>query len=276
MRRQLSGPMIFYPTGRSIPGVLETVVNSLRLFLPDISISHYYTVNNPAGSHRYQKWSQSSKESILLLPDLDTVHVAAFEDAGTAKEGVDWLFHVSITDTESRGVRCIIVDLGFSEEVVTEHLSSLLDFSDSLAMSFCIESGHLHDLEDFSDQNQLGPHWLKMMGKSVDPRKIKYSDVLKQEVVDVEQNPCHNHVVGAIDFTAAWTMYLGQSFLDSIDATKLEQLDAKIYQLSDSLVRVTLFDDPFSFASVSSIQRLWDFRATLELDQTAHKLVRPW
>ncbi|MBL8816789.1 MAG: hypothetical protein JNL58_12215 [Planctomyces sp.] len=276
MRRQLSGPMIFYSTGHSIPWVLETVVDSLRLFLPDMSISHYYAVNDPAASHRYRRWSQSSLESILQLPDLDAVHVAAFEDAGTAKEGVDWLFHVSVTDTESRGVRCIIVDLGFSEEVVTEHLSTLLNFSDSLAKAFCIESGHLHDLEDFSDQNQLGPHWFKMKGKPVEPRKIKYSDVLKQEIVDVELNPCHNHVVGAIDFTAAWTMYLGQSFLDSIDATKLGQLDAKICQLSDSLVRVTLFDDPFSFASASSIERLWDFRATLELDQIAHKFVRPW
>lgn len=276
MRRQVSGPLIFYPAGHSIHGVLETVLDSLRLLLPDIAISHYYAITGSGASHRYRKWSQNSLEPTLQLPDLATVHVAAFEDVGSAKDGVDWLFHVSITETESRGVKCIVLDLGFGEEIVTQDLSGMLNFSDSLAKTFCIESGHLHDVEDFSDQNQLGPHWFKMKGKPLDPKKIKYSDVLKQESVDVEQNPCHVHVVGAIDFTAAWTMYLGQTFLDSIDATKLEQLDAHICHLSDSLVRATLFDDPFSFATVQNVERLWSFRATLEIDQIAHKYVAPW
>ncbi|MCB1175007.1 MAG: hypothetical protein KDK39_15650 [Leptospiraceae bacterium] len=172
-----------------------------------------------------------------------------------------------------RGSPCWV--FGFEIATNTEDFSlhRTLEYSDRIASVLEVASGNIHDLENISEQNQIGVQYFKAIGKELPSGRVKFSETLQEEIVDLEQNPSHIHVVGPIDFTAAWTNYVGPPFLHSIGLDKPpSDLNAhSVRQLQDQLFRITLFEDPFECETPENVKRLWQFREKLRIDETAHK-----
>lgn len=269
MRREVAGTLIFYKEQQSIREVVQIIQDIWSRLLPSIPITHF--CGGTMIDARYRKWVKHDHNAFLDDAETRAVDLASFSDAESAKNGIDWKFHISVSDTESRGPRCFVIGIGFAEQLVRDDCSLMLSVTDALAKEFSIQSGHLHDLSDFSDQNQMGPHWFKITGRPLDPKKIKYSEVLKEDIIDIELNPCHVHVVGAVDYTSAWTVYLGAELLSAIPEGVLNKLNAEIVRLGISLVRVTLFSDPFKSQDRENVEKLWDFRRKLNIDEVAHR-----
>lgn len=177
-----------------------------------------------------------------------------------------------ISRAEGRCKNCMIVSLEVKENWIGNTDKFLSDLIDPIAIKAKTQSGRVHDLTDFSQQNELGPQYFKSIGKPLSESKIKYSHIFNDYIVDLEQNPAHLHVVGAIDYTAAWTMYLGESYLQEIPVEEIHNLEAEeIVNLGKNLMRVTLFKNPFEFSKTENINRMWRFRERLRIDFIAHE-----
>lgn len=251
----------------SIEGVLRLLPESLS----DARFTHYFTSSHLGGRYRSLNERRVSKD--IRSDVADTCAFAAFRNEGDAKTGEGWILRVVVSRASARCPGCVILTVGFAEELLRGGPEHVLRYTDALANSVQAESGHLHDSEDFADQNQKGPQYFKMTGKYVDPAKIRYSEALQEYLVDVEQNPSHLHAAGAVDYTAAWTNYLGKGLLQEIPAGELAQVEGEAVWLRPDLVRVTLFEDPFAFGEAENISRLWSFRRRLHIDDLAHKHV---
>jgi len=271
MFRQISGPLIFHSKRLDLKDTIGFCLDVINRFLPILQFSHFFVNRGLDG--RYMKFSKKTLTKSLDDPKLLTVDVASFRDNSEANAKTDWQMRIAISTANSRADGCRIITLGFGEEIVISNLTAVIEIVDQIATHFRIDSGHLHDVEDFADQNQRSPHYFKITGKSIDPAKIKYSNTFGQEIVDVEQNPCHLHVFGYVDYTAAWTVLIGERALDEITVAAMKALEGEVQQLDRNLYRVTLFDNPFMFNTKDNIDRLWRFRKTLGIDDVAHKHV---
>ena len=103
---------------------------------------------------------------------------------------------------------------------------------------------------------------------------------MKEEVLDVEMNPGHSHIIQAVDFCASSTNYLGREYLGRLGFSRaqdlvpvLEDISQEIVVIDDSLIRVTLFEDPLAFYLPENIDRLWEYRRRLRIDEVAHELL---
>jgi hypothetical protein len=130
----------------------------------------------------------------------------------------------------------------------------------------------VHDLEHFAEDNQLGPEYFRAVRKPLDPAKLRFSTVLQQEIVDIEQNPCHLHIAGSLDLTAAWTNYVGREWIDLVGRERVSLLEFPVEWLSQELLRVTLFEDPFEARTPENVDRLWRFRRAMGVDEVAHRI----
>lgn len=273
MLKRLAGALIAHADQCSVSEVAEYLLDLIPRIWQRLTLTHYWAANHLDG--KYRDFSLGRLKRSLARGEPTNLNLAIFPTAGAAREAVEWEFRIAISRTGSRGKPCVLIGLGFGEQLVKDGTGPILQFSDLIATRFRVQSGNLHDLGDFSDQNALGPHWFKITGKTLDPRKIKYSTVLGEEVVDIEQNPCHLHVVGTIDFVAAWTVYLGRDFLNALETFDPDTLPGEVVKLEQDLYRATLFEDPFSATEAENVARLWEFRRRLRLDEIAHRYVSP-
>lgn len=272
MTRQIGGAIIGALRDVGIAEHAHSVLDAFHRFLPASRITHCYSGSGlPSG---YGRFTEGSIDE-LLNRGYDTVAFLSFPTDEDAMDGVGWEFRAEISVNSSRGADCIMLKVGFGESAILSNRSGVLGFCDHMAVSLKAESGHLHDLEDFADQNQRGLQYFRMAGKKVDSEKIRYSPVLKQSVVDVEQNPCHLHVYKTIDFCAAWTVYVGPEFVKMTGRCpgNESRFGFRARLLDEELWRVTLFDDPFSSRNEENVRILWDFRSAFRVDEVAHELV---
>ena len=270
--RQLTGPLICYRRGITIAEAVAKALAIIDRILPAAGVSHV----SVGPDRRYKKLDRGSLAKVLSSMVPTTIDFALFRNTSAARDEVEWTIHLQICDIDSRFAGGRVINLGFGEDLVRGSTDRILSVSDALAREFAIESGHLHDLEDMSDQNQLGPHWFKVKGRPLKENMVKFSTVLQEEIVDVERNPCHVHVWKAVDFTSAWTVYLGTEALKLVDITPAFELGVEVRQLGESLFRVTNFEDPFAFAEERNARQLWNFRQRLRIDEIAHQFVRPF
>lgn len=274
IERTLYGAMCFYRNSYNLLGIAKKIIAIFERNLPGIPITDFYLDESPLPSiEKYLKYDYGKLCKHLENNRFRSLSIAVFPENVPEKDSAYSSFYLSLSESEGRGIKCMILELNFSESIYVENSKNVINFCDELAVDFEIESGHLHDLEDLSDQNQTGPHWFKLKGKTIDPSKLKYSEEFNEEVIDIEKNPCHTHVVGAVDFTSAWTVYLGKEFLEAIPIKNISNLDGEIVKLKDNLIRVTLFKNPFASYVKENIDKLWDFRKRLNIDKIAHQLL---
>lgn len=141
--------------------------------------------------------------------------------------------------------------------------------SDHIARTCPIQSGFLHPYHDFRIQNEMSPMVLRWDG--IAPRRIFWSDRFQADIVDLEMNPCHNHRWGALNFTSAWTLYLGPEYLRFVDPTRAFALCWDTAVVGEVL-RLTLFEDPANSTDSSSVSILWAVREALAFESLAHQL----
>lgn len=272
MDRTLYGMMCFLSGGRQFTETALKVGGIVESMLPTVSLSHYSVSTDPIPTpERLLKYGRGALERVSKFKDAQFMALASIRKDVPEIDRTYADFYLSLATAEGRCDGCLVLELQVSKRMLKS--IDILGFTDELASTLRVESGFLHDLEDHSDQNELGPYWFSLKGIEIPPERIKYSEVLGREIMDVEQNPCHSHVVGPVTFTSAWTMYLGRQFLASVNSSRLSSVGGEVVRLGEGLVRATLFDDPFAYAAPPSIEMLWSFRNKLGIDEAAHQHV---
>lgn len=275
MQRLLFGTLIARSSRDQFIEIAHDIVGVLEPLTDDLPISHFYS-GHGFGT-KFKKWSTDNYEKLTAEKTTDTIELISNLNgisAGIAT-GADYRFQISITT--ARGPQCLLINYWIARSLFDRQRDAIIRQCDHIAKRIRAASGHMHDFEDFADQNQCGPTFFEMSGKKFDRRKLRFSKVLGQTIIDIEQNPCHNHVFEEIDFCSSWTVYLGNRFLElsGKEAIDAESLGASVIHVGDGVWRITLFQDPFDFDAEENQNKLWEFRRLFRVDDVAHELVEP-
>ena len=275
--RLLSGTFCFYHQGKTVADCFSLAMNALKLHFPEVPLTHI------GGSYDMgYKFVPATDKAIkhFLTSGYRSITAESYIGKDAVVNVTPTSLRLSAGDFHARGVECMLLEFSFREPLFVEKGNECLHVLDSMALEMNCEAGNFHDLEDASNQIEASIYWFKLMGETVPRSKRVWDTLMEEEVVDVEQNPGHCHVIEAVTFTTVWTNYLGRDFLNHLGFEKaqevvpiLEDIAHEIVVLGDSLVRVTLFEDPFAFDRPENIERMWQFRRRLRIDEIAHALL---
>lgn len=276
MHRRVFGGITFLRHARNPAFWLSAALNRFDAHFPESHFTHV------SGSYDLQfNYIPYSKDRIetLLKSDYSNLQMAQFSSGSPVDDAVAYELEIAVRGIELRASDFGSLAFNFSQSFYATYASQILRFLDDIAAGIGAEGGDLHDSEDSFNQNQSGPHWFKLIGQPVPRTKLKWDTYFNEEVIDLEQNPCHTHMVGLVDFTAAWTNYLGPTYLRHLGLTADEVKEAvsdiayEVVVLGDSLIRVTLFEDPFEYEHPDNVERMWTYRRRLQIDEVAHALL---
>ena len=124
-------------------------------------------------------------------------------------------------------------------------------------------------------QNTKSINDYKLAGKSLKDIKIKKSDTfLYENVVDIEYNPGHYHIINGMYFGSFWKMWFGEEYFQYVPKELLKSFKDcyENKQLSENSFRITLYEDPWDFDKKENRERQWSFRKHTSIDEVAERL----
>lgn len=154
---------------------------------------------------------------------------------------------------------------------------ALVDF-DSMIDSFMLQCGIVAlkcALEDDFWQNADNLLYYTSKNKSLDGIKTKIREIgLKEEIVDIEYNPGHNHRPKGIWFGSCHKMWFGKAYYQYIDREKFAQFNNcyENKELGNDVIRITLYENLWAYDKEENRKIQWDFRKKVGIDDVAHLL----
>jgi len=129
--------------------------------------------------------------------------------------------------------------------------------------------------KDFYWQNTDNILSYQVEGKSLDDVKLTYRKFgLKEQIVDIEYNPGHEHRVHGTWFGSCYRMWFGKRYYQCIEKDKLKNYKNcyENVELENDVVRITLYKDIWEYNESTNREIQWDFRNSVEMDKVAHAL----
>ena len=259
--RQLSAGFTWTSTQIDWQVVLQVLESTTEACFSNLRLTHYAC--GPFLGARRRAWDRERVRREILGTSVQTLEL--WSVAGRREE-----LSISVSRAPARSPDVVVLSARYADVGRRERIDELLRHCDDLARAFRIASGHLHDLAHFSEDNQLGPEYFRASRQPLDASRLRYSAVLQQQIVDIEQNPCHLHAIGGLDFTSAWTNYIGGDLLGLVGRDRVNGLEFPVVWLDSTLARITLFEEPFESRKAENVARLWRFRKALAIDEIAH------
>lgn len=130
-------------------------------------------------------------------------------------------------------------------------------------------------LSDLAWQNNESIDDYIRKGKSLKDVKIKKSDIFEDEdIIDIEYNPGHYHVINGMHFGSFWKMWFGEEYFQYVPKELLKNFKNcyENKQLSENSFRITLYEDPWDFDKKENRERQWSFRKHTSIDEVAERL----
>ncbi|NDI33803.1 hypothetical protein [Chengkuizengella sediminis] len=129
--------------------------------------------------------------------------------------------------------------------------------------------------EDDFLQNNIDIDLYKSKGKSLENVRLKQHDVLKRrQIIDIEYNPGHSHLVRDVWFGSCWKMWFGEQYFQYIPKEVLLNFNSgyETIELEDGLVRITLYENMWEYEKAENREIQWKFRKQVGMDEVAHQL----
>ncbi len=129
--------------------------------------------------------------------------------------------------------------------------------------------------EDHYWQNTDSILSYQVEGRSLDEVKLTYRKFgLKEQIIDVEYNPGHEHMVNGIWFGSCYKMWFGKAYYHYIEKNKIKSFKNcyENVELENEVIRITLYEDIRAYNNSQNRKIQWDFRNTAEMDKVAHSL----
>ena len=130
-------------------------------------------------------------------------------------------------------------------------------------------------LSDLFLQNNEDISEYELAGKSLKNARIKKSDIFEDEdIIDIEYNPGHYHIIMGMYFGSFWKMWFGEEYFQYVPKELLKSFKDcyENKQLSENSFRITLYEDPWDFDKEENRERQWSFRKHTGIDEVAERL----
>lgn len=129
--------------------------------------------------------------------------------------------------------------------------------------------------KDFYWQNTDNILSYQVEGRSLAGVKLTHRKFgLKEQIVDIEYNPGHEHRIHGIWFGSCYRMWFGKAYYHYIDKDKLKNY-INCYEnveLENQVIRITLYKDIWAYDESKNREIQGDFRNAVEMDKVAHAL----
>lgn len=136
-------------------------------------------------------------------------------------------------------------------------------------------SAYVCSLEDWFWQDNEDIQMYELKGKSMEGIKTKKSDIFPDDdIVDIEYNAGHSHVVNGIWFGSCWKMWYGREYFKYIPIEVLTNFK-KCYENiinSNDCIRITLYESPWDYDKKENRDIQWNFRRSVGVDEVARTL----
>lgn len=112
-------------------------------------------------------------------------------------------------------------------------------------------------------------------GRSLDDVKLTHRKFgLKEQIVDIEYNPGHEHRIHGIWFGSCYRMWFGKRYYQYIEKDKLKNYKNcyENIELENHVIRITLYKDIWEYNESQNREIQWDFRNSVEMDKVANAL----
>lgn len=129
--------------------------------------------------------------------------------------------------------------------------------------------------EDYYWQNTDSILSYQVEGRSLDEVKLTHREFgLREQIIDVEYNPGHAHMVNGIWFGSCYRMWFGKAYYHYIEKSKIKSFKNcyENVELENGVIRITLYQDIWAYNNSQNRKIQWDFRNTVEMDKVAHSL----
>ncbi len=129
--------------------------------------------------------------------------------------------------------------------------------------------------EDYYWQNTDSILSYQVEGRSLDAVKLTHREYgLKEQIIDVEYNPGHVHVVNGIWFGSCYKMWFGKAYYHYIEKDKIKNFKScyENIELENDVIRIILYEDIWAYNNSQNRKIQWDFRNTVGMDKVAHSL----
>lgn len=129
--------------------------------------------------------------------------------------------------------------------------------------------------EDYYWQNTDSILSYQVEGRSLDEVRLTHREFgLREQIVDVEYNPGHVHMVNGIWFGSCYKMWFGKAYYHYIEKNKIKSFKNcyENVELENEVIRVTLYEDIWAYNKNQNRKIQWDFRNVVEMDKVAHSL----
>ncbi|MFS1514418.1 hypothetical protein VQL36_18610 [Chengkuizengella sp. SCS-71B] len=154
------------------------------------------------------------------------------------------------------------------QNIILENLDDLFKSHQSVVAYMCTSK------DDFL-QNNTDIDLYISKGKSLEDVRLKQHDVLKKrQVIDIEFNPGHSHLIRDVWFGSCWRMWFGEQYFQYIPKEVLLNFKGgyETTELETGLIRITLYEDMWEYDKVENREIQWQFRRQVGMDEVAHLL----
>ncbi|KZE42254.1 hypothetical protein AV540_25650 [Brevibacillus parabrevis] len=162
-----------------------------------------------------------------------------------------------------------------SNELFEANKDKLLNLLDDFFQNYSGISGFCCSLEDNYLQNLKDVTRYIAKGKSTDNLIIIQDPIFKnRQMIDVEYNPGHSHIVSDLWFGSCWRMWFGHQFFQYIPKDVILNFKDgyETQELTNGSVRITLYEDMCDYEKTENREIQWKFRRQVGMDEVAHQL----
>jgi hypothetical protein len=190
-------------------------------------------------------------------------------------------FTVRILDDElniisfSRGREYSTIICSLSHKNYRENEEEVLSTIDSLFLDHDCVVAYICSSVDNLWQNNADIQSYKSHGKSIESLKLKQHRKIKnRQIVDIEFNPGHFHIVKELWFGSCWRMWFGAQYFKYIPKEVLINFKGgyQTLELEDGSVRITLYESIWDYEKPENRVIQWNFRRQVGIDEVAHQL----
>lgn len=191
--------------------------------------------------------------------------------------------HITIYDNEnsiamvkgSLSTSIITLSSTLTYQIYEKNKEDILGIVNNFILNNYGISAYICSLEDWFWQNNEDMQMYELKGKSIEGIRTKKSDIFPDDdIVDIEHNPGHSHVVNGIWFGSCWMMWYGREYFKYIPMEVLTNFK-NCYENTTNLnnfIRIKLYENPWDYDKKENRDMQWDFRRSLGVDEVARIL----